>query len=55
MCGEVVEEGDMFGWMREKLRGCGRRFHWRTKGRDSLVIFCVCGKMGVYVFVFVCV
>lgn len=55
VCGEVVEEGDMFGWMREKLRGCGRRFHWGTKGRDGLVIFCVCGKMGVYVFVFVCV
>lgn len=30
-------------------------FSGGAKGRDRLVIFCVCGEMGVYVFVFVSV
>lgn len=57
MCGEVVEEGDMFGWMREKLRRCERRFQWGCKRkrqacdflcmrRDGCICLCVCECRG---------
>ena len=57
VCEEVVEEGDMFGWMRKKLRGCERRFQWRCKRkrqacdflcmwRDGCICLCVCECRG---------
>ena len=39
VCVKVVEEGDMFGWMREKLRGCERRFLWGCKRKRQACDF----------------